>query len=149
MNKNRYFFILLFVLISSVGFSQKGFYVQKDSRIKKYQKDMILFLIEDKLLEKKETGKIDVDNYSGSMGVAKYLEIFPVEPNRDKVLLVRFYSLGSHALSYWGLLENKSKFLFYFDEKNVKELECYLKRYDESTSKIILSTLKICDGFNK
>lgn len=149
MNKSRYFFILLFVLISSVGFSQKGFYVQKDSRIKKYQKDMILFLIEDKWLEKKETGKIDVDNYSGSMGVAKCLEIFPEEPSRNKVLLVRFYPLGSHALSYWGLLENKSKFLFFFDEKNIKELEHYLKRYDESTSKIILSTLKIYDSFNK
>ena len=64
-------------------------------------------------------------------------------------MLVRFYSLGSHALNYWGLLENKNKFLFYYDEKHKTEIEEFSKKYDERTKNIILSSLKIYDDWNK
>jgi hypothetical protein len=151
--KNRYrtklilkIFIFLFI---STSYGQKGFYVDKDYRIKKYQSDMIKFLIDDKWLEKKEIGEIIISNYSGSLGVSKCIEIFPVEPQKTKVLLVRFYSLGSHALNYWGLLEDDNKFLFYYDEKNKTEIEVLLKKYDDRTKKIILNTLKIYDDWNK
>lgn len=139
-------FIFLYI---SVSYGQKGFYVDKDYRIKKYQSDMIKFLIDDKWLEKKEKGEIIISNYSGSMGATKCLEIFPIEPKKTKVLLVRFYSLGSHALNYWGLLENDSKFLFYYDEKHKTEIEESLKKYDDRTKKIILSSLKIYDDWDK
>lgn len=142
------FEIFIFLFVSN-SYSQRGFYVDKDYRIKKYQSDMIKFLIEDKWLEKKENDKIIISNYSDSMGVTKCIEIFPVEPKKSKVLLVRFYSLGSHALNYWGLLENHNKFLFYYDEKHKIEIVESLKKYDDRTKKIILSSLKIYDEWDK
>lgn len=140
----------IFIFLSiSASYSQKGFYVDKDSRIKKYQSDMITFLIENKWLQKKEKGEIIISNYSGSMGVTKCLEIFPIEPKNNKVLLVRFYSLGSHALNYWGLLENDNKFFFYYDEKHKSEIEESLKKYDDRTKNIILSSMKIYYEWDK
>lgn len=133
-------FILLFI---SVSYSQQGYYVEKDSRIKKYQKEIIQYLIDNKSLNKKEKGEIIISNYSGSIGITKFIEVFPLEPNKTKVLLVRFYSLATHSLNYWGLLDINNKFLFYYDENHKTEISDYLKKYDENTRNIILSSLKI------
>lgn len=134
--------ISLFFFIFCVH-SQKGYYVDKDYRIKKYQKGMIQVLIDDHWLEKKEKGEIFLRNYFGSMGVTKCIEVFPVKPEKYNVLLVRFYSLGSHALNYWGFLEKDSKYFFYYDVKNNNITEEYLKRYDKKTQKILLDYIKI------
>lgn len=134
--------ISLFFLIHCV-YSQKGYYVDKEHRIKIYQKEMIKILIDDHWLEKKEKGKIKIKNYCEMMGVSKCIEVFPVPPSKNNVLLVRFYSLGSHALNYWGFLEKDSKYLFYYDVKNKNETEEYLKKYDQKTQMILLDYIKI------
>jgi hypothetical protein len=132
---------LLFFLSNTYG--QKGFYVDKDYRIKKYQKEIVEVLIAEKWLEKKEKGEIIIDNYSGSIGVTKCIEVFPISPEKNNVLLVRFFSLGSHALNYWGILEENCKYLFYYDEKNNSKTENYLKKYNIKTQRILLDYIKI------
>jgi hypothetical protein len=134
--------ISLFFLIFCV-YGQKGYYVDKDYRIKKYQKEMIKVLIDDQWLVKKENGEIIIKNYSGSMGITKCMEVFPVKPEKNNILLVRFYSLGSHALNYWGFLEKDKRYFFYYDVKNYNKTEEYLKKYDEKTQKILLDYIKI------
>ena len=77
MNRRiKIMFKILFYLFISVGYGQKGFYVDKDYRIKKYQSDMIKFLIDDKWLEKKEKGEIIITNgtypFNGILYLVKY-----------------------------------------------------------------------------
>lgn len=139
---NLIFTIFIFLFITTV-YGQKGFDVDKEYRIEKYQIEMIKYLIDNNWLEKQEKGKIIISNYSSSIGIRKYLEIFPTEQN--KVLIVRFYSLGSHALNYWGILEKDNYLFFYYDEKNEIEIAEKLKKYDEKTTRIILSSIKIFD----
>lgn len=132
-------FIFLFV---TVIYSQEGAYVDKDYRIKKYQKEMIKILIDNQWLEKKEKGEIIIKNYTGNMGVTKCIEVFPINLKKNKVLLVRFYAFGSGAESYWGILEKDSKLLFYYDEKYLSKMNDYMKKYDVNTQKIILDYVK-------
>lgn len=139
---NLIFTIFIFIIITT-SYGQKGFDVDKDFRIEKYQSEMIKYLIDNSWLEKQEKGKIIISNYSSSMGIRKYIEVFPTGQN--KVLLVRFYSLGSHALNYWGILEKDNSLFFYYDEKHEIEIAEKLKKYDEKTIKIILSSIKIFD----
>lgn len=135
--------IIFIFLIITTSYGQKGFDVDKDYRIEKYQIEMIKYLIDNNWLEKQEKGKIIISNYSSSIGIRKYIEVFPTEKN--KILIVRFYSLGSHALNYWGILEKESYLFFYYDEKHEVEIAEKLKKYDEKTSRIILSSIKIFD----
>lgn len=141
-NINSILIINLLFFVSSI-YGQKGFYVDKDYRIEKYQKEIIKVLIDGQWLEKKEKGEIIIKNYSGSIGVTKCIEVFPIQPEKNNVLLVRFYSLGSHALNYWGILEKDSNYLFYYDEKDKSKIEDYLKKYDVKTQKILLDYVKI------
>lgn len=133
--------IIFIFLIVSTSYGQKGLDVDKDSRIEKYQSEMIKYLIENSWLEKQEKGKIIISNYSSSMGIKKYVEIF--QTGQNTVLLVRFYSLGSHAINYWGILEKDHSLFFYYDEKKEIELSEKLKKYDEKTKKNILSSIRI------
>ncbi|RTZ06097.1 hypothetical protein EKM05_12665 [Flavobacterium sp. GSP27] len=141
-NINSILIINLLFFVSSI-YGQKGFYVDKDYRIEKYQKEIIKVLIDGQWLEKKEKGEIIIKNYSGSMGVIKCIEVFPIQLEKNNVLLVRFYSLGSHALNYWGILEKDCNYLFYYDEKDKSKIEDYLKKYDVKTQKILLDYVKI------
>ena len=141
--------ISIFFFVCITAYSQEGYYVDKDYRIKKYQKEMIKFLVENKWLSKKEKSEIIVGNYSGNMGITKCIEVFPIKPEKNSVLLVRFYSLGSHAVNYWGLLEKDNKFFFYYDDKNLSKIEDYLKKYNERTQIIILSYVKIYNEWNQ
>jgi len=141
--KKNIIFTMFIFLIMTMSYGQKEFDVDKDFRIEKYQSEMIKYLIENNWLEKQEKGEIIISNYSSSMGIRKYIEVFPIGQN--KVLLVRFYSLGSHALNYWGILEKDNSLFFYYDEKHEIEVVEKLKKYDENTKKIILSSIKIFD----
>lgn len=76
------------------------------------------------------------------------MEIFPISPEKNNVLLVRFFSLSSHANNYWGTLETNSKFLFYFNKKNNLDVDKYLERYNLKTQKIILNYIKIFDEWD-
>ncbi|GEL11173.1 hypothetical protein SAMN05192550_1985 [Flavobacterium glycines] len=147
-NINSILVITLLFFVASI-YGQKGFYVDKDYRIEKYQKEIIKVLIDGQWLEKKEKGEIIINNYSGSMGVTKCIEVFATQPKKDNVLLVRFYSLGSHALNYWGILEKESNYLFYYDEKDKSKIEDYLKKYDVKTQKILLDYVKIYTDWNE
>ncbi len=139
----------MFFISSFNTYSQKGFGVDKDYRIKKYQKEIIQFLIDyNQFGIKKEA--LPIKHYQNAIGVKKCIDIFPNEKNKN-ILLVRFYSLGSGANNYWGILEKSNKYLFYYSEKDSGSLVTYLKKYDFKTQKIILEYLKtytIWDGPN-
>ncbi|WP_343617888.1 hypothetical protein [Flavobacterium sp.] len=124
-------------------------YVDRDYRIKKYQKDMIEYLIENNQFGTKSSRGIKVSEYVGKIGIVKIMEIFPISPEKNNILLVRFFSLSSHANNYWGILETNSKFLFYFNKKNNFEVDKYLERYNLKTQKIILNYIKIFDEWDQ
>ncbi|OAE90463.1 hypothetical protein FPG87_13060 [Flavobacterium psychrophilum] len=149
INDMKIFINIFIFLFFTAIYSQEGAYVDKDYRIKIYQKEMIKVLIDKQWFKKEEKGEIIVKNYSGSMGVTKCIEVFPIKPEKNKILLVRFYSLGTHSLNYWGFLETDSKFFFYYDDKSVPKIEEYLKKYDEKTRKILLDYVKIFKEWNK
>jgi hypothetical protein len=149
MDKIKLIASLSFFFVISVIYSQEGFNVDKDYRIKKYQKDMIKFLIDDNQFGTEEIkGAILIKNYSGSMGITKCIEVFPVEPKENKILLVRFFSFGTGAESYWGILEKDSKYLFYYNEKDISKIKNYLKKYDTKTQQILLDYVKIYTEWN-
>ena len=134
------FFIFLFI---SFTYGQKGFRVDKDYRIKKYQKEMIQFLIDHNQFGKDiKTRNSLVKNYSNLIGITKCIEVFNSEP-KFEVLLVRFYSFGSGADDFWGILEKDNNYLFYFNEKDISPTVDYLKKYDLKTQKILFDYLKI------
>ena len=131
----------IFFLCTSI-YSQKGFYVDKDERIEKYQKDMISFLIEKKDLKINGT-EIDINNFSGSMQVLKCIEVYPFKKDSNSVLLVRFCRLGSHHELYWGILEKDNFNLFATSEISNPSTKEYLDKYDEKTRKILLNFIEI------
>lgn len=137
----------LLLIFSFNTYSQKGFSVDKDYRIKKYQKEIIQFLIDDNQFGVRKEA-LPIKNYLDKIGIKKCIEIFL---NDENILLVRFYSLGSGANNYWGILKKSNKYLFYYNEKDFISLETYLKKHDFKTQKIILEYLKtytIWDGPN-
>ena len=123
-------------------------YVDRDYRIKKYHKEMIEYLIKDNQFGTQNAREIKVSEYVGKIGIVKIMEIFPVLPEKNNVLLVRFFSLSSHANNYWGILEANSKCLFYFNKSNNFEVDNYLQRYNVKTQKIILNYIKIFDEWD-
>ncbi len=135
------FIILLMFSVS--GYSQQGYYVDKDPRIKKYQLDMVKFLV-----NKKEFSVIqepvDVKGYSGKMFVYKTIELFPWsdKPNNPGILLVKFGSLGDHARGYWAILE-VDKSIFFLDQENDENLNAHIKKYSIEIQQIIRYTLKL------
>lgn len=143
MNKIKLILSFLLFFLISCGYCQEGHYVDKDYRIKKYQKEMIKVLIDNKWFEKREKGDVIIKNYSGDMGVTKCIEVFSIEPQNNNILLVRFYSLGTHAINYWGFIAKNCSYFFYYDNKNKTKIEEYMKKYDEKTQKILLDYVKI------
>ncbi len=149
MDKIKLIASICFFFFVSIIYSQEGFRVDKDYRIKKYQKDMIKFLIGNNQFGAEDLKDIIlIKNYSGNMGVTKGIEVFSDEPKRNKVLLVRFYSFGTGAENYWGILEKDYKYFFYYDQKNTLKIENYLKKYDVKTQKILLDYVKIYTEWN-
>ncbi|MTH14849.1 hypothetical protein [Flavobacterium sp. LC2016-01] len=135
--------ILFFSISTSFIYSQKGFRVDKDYRIKKYQEEMIQFLIDhNQFGTKDETKKSLIKKYSNAIGTTKCIEIFS-NKSEDSILLVRFYSLGSGADDYWGILEKNNKHLFYYNKKDIASVIDYIKKYDTKNQKILLDYLKI------
>ncbi|TRX37573.1 hypothetical protein [Flavobacterium restrictum] len=143
MNKIKSILIITFTLFISNIYGQEGFNVDKDNRIKKHQKDIIKFLIDNNEFRERAKKEIIISDYSGNMGVTKCMEIFNIEPQNKKVLLVRFYSFRTGAESYWGILEKNSKYFFYYDQKDTSKIDNYLKKYDLQTQKIVLDYVKI------
>ncbi|KAA8484048.1 hypothetical protein BDE36_3568 [Arcticibacter tournemirensis] len=135
-------FIIL-LMFSIPGYSQQGCYVDKDSRIKKYQLDMVKFLV-----NKKEFSiiqePVDIKGYSGKMFVYKTVELFPWsdKPNNPGILLVKFGPLGDHARGYWAILE-ADKSIFFLNTENDKTLNDYIKKYSMEIQQIIRYTLKL------
>lgn len=140
---------LAFFIIGSILYSQKGFSVDKDYRIKRYQKEMIQFLIDNNQFGVKTNTKETslISNYSNVTGISKCIEVFQNQPEFD-ILLVRFYSFASGADNFWGILESNNKYLFYYNEKDLSELTDYLKKYDIKAQKILLDYLKIYTSWN-
>ncbi|SFN61147.1 hypothetical protein SAMN05444143_1392 [Flavobacterium succinicans] len=144
MLKNKLALSVYLLFFVSFVYSQEGYRVDKDYRIKKYQEEMISFLINENQFgtEIKKKTKL-IKDYSNLMSIQKCLEVFLVEPKENQILLVLFYSFGSGANKYWGILEKDNKYFFYYDEKDKFQIEAYLKKYDIKTQKIILDYVKI------
>ncbi|WP_316823042.1 hypothetical protein [Pedobacter gandavensis] len=104
-------YIFVFLLLSgNLAFAQKGYYVDKDHRILKFQKEIIKFLIQEKQISVEKL-PIKVADYSGKIFINKCVDIFRGKANN--ILLIQFGSLADHTDKYWGLLSNKKEFLFY------------------------------------
>lgn len=147
---NKTNLILSFALFffMSILYGQKVNYIDKDYRIKKYQKEMIKYLIEHNQFGTKKNNVIKINEYAGKIGIIKVMEIFPISPEKNNILLVRFFSLSSHASNYWGILEENSNYLFYFSQSNKSEIDNYLQKYNMKTQKIILDYAKIFDEWD-
>ncbi|KAF2508031.1 hypothetical protein EYY60_18995 [Flavobacterium zhairuonense] len=143
--------LCLFFLLSistSALYSQKGFRVDKDYRIKKYQKEIIQFLIDHNQFGVNDIkAKSLIKKYSNNIGISKCIEVFSSKPERS-FLLVRFYSFGSGADNYWGILEKNNKHLFYYDEKDISSIAEYTKGYDIKNQKILLDYLKMYNDWS-
>lgn len=137
--------LIFLILIASSAYSQQGYYVDKDARIKKYQPEMVDFLAENR-----QFGSTSIANRKEnfmSMFVYKTLELFPWsdKPEKPGILLVKFGSLGDHATHYWGILETSSKLFFLNTENPNKKLLNYMdiRKYDKEIQNIILHTLEL------
>ncbi len=108
-NSIKYFFVA-FMLFTNIACAQKGYYVDKDYRILKYQSEIINFLIQEKQIPT-EKGSIKAADYTGKIFVKKCLDVY--RSNANNILLIQFGSLADHADRYWGLLSSESKFFFY------------------------------------
>lgn len=140
-------FFLLFISTLPI-YSQKGFRVDKDYRIKKYQKEIIQFLIDhNQLGVDDKTSKLLIRKYSNNIGISKCIEVFSSKPEKS-VLLVRFYSFGSGADNYWGILEKNNKYLFYYNEKDISSIVEYTKEYDIKNQKTLLDYLKMYNDWS-
>lgn len=139
-------FILFFIGFNTLGYSQKGYHVDKDCRIKKYQPEMVDFLISEKWIEDNDEVHHKKDNFL-SMFAYKTIEIFTWSgtPKKSGILLVKFGVIGDDIPHYWALLESNSKLFFLNTEIPDKELMDYmnLKKYSKETQDIILHTLKL------
>lgn len=133
------FFFCMFYLYGQTTVNN----IDCDYRIKKYKKEIIEYLVKDNQFGTEISREIKVSDYVGRIGIVKIMEIFPVVPEKNSILLVRFFSLSSHANNYWGILESNSKCLFYFNKTNNYEVDNYLQRYNLKTQKIILNYIKI------
>ncbi len=148
MVKIKLILIFSFLISSPVLYSQNRLKVDKDYRIKKYQKEMIQFLIDhNQFGVKNEKENSLIKQYSNAVGITKCIEVFQTESNKN-ILLVRFYSFGSGADNFWGILENDNRYLFYYNEKVISETSDYLKKYDVKTQKTLLDYLKIYTDWN-
>lgn len=101
---------IAFLFFTNLAYAQKGYYVDKDSRINKYQNDIIGFLIQERQINTQKT-PMKVTDYAGKIYIKKRLEIFGDQGN--SVLLIQFGSLADHADKYWGLLSSYTKVFFY------------------------------------
>lgn len=137
--------LLSLLLTSACGYSQQGYYVDKDPRIKKYQPEMVDFLTKNHQFG--GTGPGNRKENFMSMFVYKTIELFPWcdKPDRPSILLVKFGSLADHGTDYWGLLEANSKLFFLNTEKPSNDLLNYMnaKKYSKEYQDIILNTLKL------
>lgn len=137
--------LISLILIASSAYSQQGYYVDKDPKIKKYQPEMVRFLTENHQFGSTGTGSRKENFFS--MFVYKTIELFPWSDNPEKpgILLVKFGSLGDHATHYWGILETNSKLFFLNTENPNKELLNYMdiRKYDKEIQNIILHTLEV------
>lgn len=135
--------LIFLILIASSAYSQQGYYVDKDARIKKYQSEMVDFLAENHQFGSTRTSE-SKENFM-RMFVYKTLELFPLsdKPEMPSILLVKFGSLGDHATHYWGILETGSKLFFLNIDSPNKELLKYMdmRKYDRKIQDIILHTL--------
>lgn len=137
--------LISLILIAASAYSQQGYYVDKDPRIKKYQPEMVDFLTKNH-----QFGSMGIGNrkeHFMSMFVHKTIELFPWsdKPEKPSILLVKFGSLGDHATDYWGILETSSKLFFLNIENPNKELLKYMdiRKYDKEIQDIILHTLEL------
>lgn len=139
--KSVIFIVLLMATLR--GYSQQGYYVDKDPRIKKYQLDMIKFLVNKKEFNVNKMA-VDIKDYSGKMFVYKTIELFPWsdKPNNPGILLVKFGSLGDHAIHYWAILE-ADRNMFFSSVQNDESLSAYIKKYSVEIQELIRYTLKL------
>lgn len=98
--------VLIYIIITPPLYAQKGYYVQKDLRIKRNQKHMVDFLLAHHQFGV-NSSSLKMDEYYGKMYVQKELEVF-----KDNFLLVSFGSLADHGEKYWGVLTSKDYLLF-------------------------------------
>ncbi|WP_316838573.1 hypothetical protein [Pedobacter gandavensis] len=101
---------IVFVLSTNVAFAQKGYNVDKDHRILKFQNEIINFLIQEKQISI-EKSPIKMADYSGQIFIKKHVDIYGAKVG--DVLLIQFGSLGDHIDKYWGLINRRKMFLFY------------------------------------
>jgi hypothetical protein len=108
-NLIKYCFIA-FLFFTNIACAQKGYYMDKDFRIIKYQSDVISYLIQEQQIQPKSI-PVKMADYSGKLFIRKCLDIYKDKAN--SILLVQFGSLADHADKYWGLLSSQNKFFFY------------------------------------
>lgn len=112
MHREKVFFLILsFSILSVNSFGQVGFNVAKDSRIEKFQRDIVQYLLDQKqLFGNRNPSKIE-DLYPLLL-VRKEMELFS-EDGSQKILLIRFSTLSDHGDEFWGVLMEKEKNFFY------------------------------------
>ena len=133
------FLFLIFYFSLSVAFCQKGYYISKDYRIKKYEKEIVRILITDNQLPDNQPFKLDY--YQGRIFIQKCLEIFPTS-GLNGILIIKFGSLGDHSNRYFGILNDHEKLLmpYKFDDDN---LTTFLKHCDSKTRAIIINYIQL------
>lgn len=125
--------ILALLFFLEKASAQTGYYVEKDHRIARYEKNIIHFLIRAKQLD--EVGKVfKLNDYEGQIFVKKEIEIYRGQP--QGMLIIQFGTLADHANYYWGILRSKESFLFL----NTDDLE--FKRFANSHEKKIAELLE-------
>lgn len=132
---------VLLLIITSKLYSQEGYYVDKDYRIKKYQLNMVRFLVQKELFS---DNNLSLRQQFNSMFVYKAIDLFPWTTNKSKpsILIVKFGVLGDDIPQFWAILENNSRFFFANTVVPNRELATYIEKYDKVTRDIILMTLK-------
>jgi len=132
------FIFLILILSCNKAIAQKGLLVAKDSRIEKFENEILFYLIKQKQLDT-EGKTVILDDYKARFMVRKRLELFSNDGSNG-LLLIQFKATSDHGDLFWGILSEGEKFFFYnvkdndflnfkkkFNRKKVDLIEFYCK----------------------
>jgi hypothetical protein len=129
--------IVLWLISIDAAFAQNGAFLDRDYRIAKYEKDIILYLIKEKQVMDIKT-PFNIEDYKSQIRVWKCLEIYSNDTTKN-LLLIGFSTSADHSDRFWGVLTSKSKYFFYdIDDTTEAELSMFKKTYNPVTAATIL-----------
>lgn len=102
---------MLLMVLSPRAIAQRGYAVAKDYRIAKFEKDIILYLIQEKQVMDIKT-PFNIEDYKFQVMAWKCLEVY-ADTSSKNLLLIGFSTSADHGDKFWGILADGEKYFFY------------------------------------